>query len=445
MLVLEDVHWADEATLDLLRYLGRRVEQRPAAGGGDLPRRRGRRRPSARQGAGRPRHRGRRTTPARAAAEPWTPCAGWPRTSARPRRGRAARAHGRQRLLRHRGARRAGEASAAGDRPGRRARAHGSPALTRDGAGRAGSGGGAGPARRPGAADPRLGRGRRRGRRVRGRRACWSATATTWGFRHELARLERRGDALAQRSGRACTRRRWPLWRGAARPTIHRLVVHAERCGDAAAVRRHAAPAAVRSGPSGSAPRGRRALPARRCATTRRRTRSGPRCARRCPTSATSPTSCRRPSAPATRRWSSPRTPATSVTPSAGSRASAGTSAGVRRRGRGCDRAVQHPGGGRRGAGAGDGLQQPGPAAHAGLRHRREPWSGAPGRSRSPAGSATPRPRSTHSTTWARPSRSAGDYLQGVTLLERSRDLALAADAHEHVARAYTNLGPRRR
>ena len=33
-----------------------------------------------------------------------------------------------------------------------------------------------------------------------------------------------------------------------------------------------------------------------------------------------------------------------------------------------------------------------------------------------------------------------GDYLRGVTMLERSRDLALAADAHEHVARAYTNL-----
>ncbi|MBV9831860.1 MAG: AAA family ATPase [Marmoricola sp.] len=33
-----------------------------------------------------------------------------------------------------------------------------------------------------------------------------------------------------------------------------------------------------------------------------------------------------------------------------------------------------------------------------------------------------------------------GDYLRGVTMLEQSRDLALAADAHEHVARAYTNL-----
>lgn len=35
----------------------------------------------------------------------------------------------------------------------------------------------------------------------------------------------------------------------------------------------------------------------------------------------------------------------------------------------------------------------------------------------------------------------AGDYLDGMARLEQSRDLALAADAHEHVARAYTNLG----
>jgi DNA-binding CsgD family transcriptional regulator len=33
-----------------------------------------------------------------------------------------------------------------------------------------------------------------------------------------------------------------------------------------------------------------------------------------------------------------------------------------------------------------------------------------------------------------------GDHHDGVTMLQQSRDLALAADAHEHVARAYTNL-----
>ena len=32
VLVLEDVHWADEATLDVLRFLGRRIERRAGAG-----------------------------------------------------------------------------------------------------------------------------------------------------------------------------------------------------------------------------------------------------------------------------------------------------------------------------------------------------------------------------------------------------------------------------
>ena len=30
MLVIEDVHWADDATLDVLRYLGRRITDLPA-------------------------------------------------------------------------------------------------------------------------------------------------------------------------------------------------------------------------------------------------------------------------------------------------------------------------------------------------------------------------------------------------------------------------------
>ena len=30
VLVVEDVHWADEATLDVLRYVGRRVAELPA-------------------------------------------------------------------------------------------------------------------------------------------------------------------------------------------------------------------------------------------------------------------------------------------------------------------------------------------------------------------------------------------------------------------------------
>ena len=30
ILVIEDIHWADEATLDLLKYLGRRIRQTPS-------------------------------------------------------------------------------------------------------------------------------------------------------------------------------------------------------------------------------------------------------------------------------------------------------------------------------------------------------------------------------------------------------------------------------
>ena len=42
VLVLEDVHWADDATLDVLRYVGRRVVDLPAVLVVDLPRRGGR-------------------------------------------------------------------------------------------------------------------------------------------------------------------------------------------------------------------------------------------------------------------------------------------------------------------------------------------------------------------------------------------------------------------
>jgi predicted ATPase len=39
VVVLEDLHWADEATLDVVRLLARRIETLPRAGAGDLPRR----------------------------------------------------------------------------------------------------------------------------------------------------------------------------------------------------------------------------------------------------------------------------------------------------------------------------------------------------------------------------------------------------------------------
>ena len=41
LLVLEDVHWADEATVELIRFLAARLEGLPAARAGDLPRGRG--------------------------------------------------------------------------------------------------------------------------------------------------------------------------------------------------------------------------------------------------------------------------------------------------------------------------------------------------------------------------------------------------------------------
>jgi predicted ATPase len=40
LLVLEDIHWADDATLDALRFLGRRIRAAPRAGAGHLPQRR---------------------------------------------------------------------------------------------------------------------------------------------------------------------------------------------------------------------------------------------------------------------------------------------------------------------------------------------------------------------------------------------------------------------
>ena len=38
VVVLEDVHWADEATLDVIRLAGRRVGGGPGAAGAQLPR-----------------------------------------------------------------------------------------------------------------------------------------------------------------------------------------------------------------------------------------------------------------------------------------------------------------------------------------------------------------------------------------------------------------------
>ena len=47
VVVVEDVHWADEATLDMLRFVGRRVRSTHALVAGHLPRRRPRGRRAA--------------------------------------------------------------------------------------------------------------------------------------------------------------------------------------------------------------------------------------------------------------------------------------------------------------------------------------------------------------------------------------------------------------
>ena len=125
--LVEDVHWADAATLELIRYLARRGEGSPALllltfrddeVGADHPLR-------VLLGELATVRRVRRV-----AMRPLSRAAvagAGPRFARRP--GRALRTHRRQRLLRHRGAR-GRERSGATHRPGRRARARG-PALRR--------------------------------------------------------------------------------------------------------------------------------------------------------------------------------------------------------------------------------------------------------------------------------------------------------------------------
>ena len=52
LLLLEDVHWADESTLEILRYLGRRIESMPLLVLATFRDGRGGRRSSAHRGAG---------------------------------------------------------------------------------------------------------------------------------------------------------------------------------------------------------------------------------------------------------------------------------------------------------------------------------------------------------------------------------------------------------
>ena len=101
VVVIEDIHWADEATVDLLRFLGRRLRDAAGAAGRHLPRRGpDRERPASRRPGGDrpaaadPAHRAHAAVRGRGAD---------PGRRERPRCGRAVPADGRKPVLRHRG------------------------------------------------------------------------------------------------------------------------------------------------------------------------------------------------------------------------------------------------------------------------------------------------------------------------------------------------------
>ena len=118
VVVIEDLQWADMSTLDLVRFLARRLEATNTAGGGDLPRRS----PAAVRPAARHARRHRlaagRAPPRGAAAVGGRGRRA--RRRLRHRRGGALPRDRRQRVLRHRG-RGLGRPAAARDRAGRRA------------------------------------------------------------------------------------------------------------------------------------------------------------------------------------------------------------------------------------------------------------------------------------------------------------------------------------
>ena len=204
--VVEDAHWADEATLDLLVFVGRRVAGDAGDGGGDLPRRRARARAPPADGHRRPGDRQVGPPPrAPGADQGGRGHAGRP-AGDRPRP--PAPDHRRQPVLRHRGARRRQRGGAA-DRARRRAGPRG-PALA---AGRRRARRRRGRARPGRAGAPGGGRRGRRGgrRRVRGRR-----DAPRRGPRPPLPPRAGPAGGGAGRprrpAGRAAPPRSWPTW-----------------------------------------------------------------------------------------------------------------------------------------------------------------------------------------------------------------------------------------
>ena len=204
VLVLEDVHWADDATLDAITVLGRRIGSLPGAARAHLPQRRGAARaPAARGGRRDPR----RATRVVLELAPLSAARG--RVARRRRRGRGLRRDRRQPVLRHRAARlarrppscrrrsrtRCSAARRGSTTPSRRlvelvsvvpSRVRTSRARRGD-AGLAGGGGGAGA--------PAAARGRRRP-------TCASATSSR-GTRSGRASRSRRGGGCTARSSTA--------------------------------------------------------------------------------------------------------------------------------------------------------------------------------------------------------------------------------------------------
>ena len=255
ILVVEDLHWADDATLDLVALLGRRLARARGCLVLTVPDR-GARASGPRCGgcsARCPRERLRRIEPAPLSADAVALLA----APGRARRRRPARGLGRQPVLRHRGARRA-----AGRRPGERAR-RGRPA--RRGARRRGARGRRAGRRRPGR-DRAVAAGRH-GRRDAGRdRRVHRAPALLQRAAATRSRSATTSPAARSRSGISPVRRRELdraraaalEARGGADPA--RLAHHARRAGDADAIRRLAPAAARAASAARRPPAGARAL-----------------------------------------------------------------------------------------------------------------------------------------------------------------------------------------
>ncbi len=436
VLVLEDVHWADEATLDVLTLLAARIGSAARARAGELPRRRARPRPAAPHRARRARAAARPAQGRAALASRRSPSS--PRSHGVDARG-AVSPHRRQSVLRHRGL------------------AGGRRADPRDGARR-------GPRARgalvgAGAAAARGGRGRPRARSSCGcwrrwpasspitSRSAWPRACSARGpahvaFRHELARLAIE-EAIPPTAGSRCTAPRSPRWpRRDGDADVARLAHHAEAAGDAEGVLRWA-------------PRGRRA----RC-----RVRRAPRGRRRSTRARfDSPTGCRRDGAPSCCERRAEECYMTAQFDAAidaqrealdchrrarrparrGRRAAVALAAAVLRR---PDR------GGRAGAARGGRAARAGAAGHelamayGNVSQRRmvvedadAAADGARARSRWPSGSTTPRRSSTRSRTSAPPSSTPAPD-DGRLTLERALELARDNGLEEYAGRAFLEL-----